>query len=102
MNSLEFRGKTDPEVRQKLVEMRLSYNNELMEILEKEQIRESQRELLIQKISNPQDAELLEMQFVKEREEASRKIKIASEIHEKQIQKYIQQKKQYINWLITG
>ena len=53
MNSLEFRGKTDPEVRQKLVEMRLSYNNELMEILEKEQIRESQRELMIQKISNP-------------------------------------------------
>ena len=33
------------------------------------------------------------MQFVKEREEASLKIKIASEVHEKQIQKYIQQKK---------
>lgn len=43
---------------------------------------------MIQKISNPQDADKLEQQFVKEREEASRRIKIASEIHEKQIQQY--------------
>lgn len=44
-------------------------------------------------VSNPQESEELEKQFIQEREQASLRIKEASDKHEKKILEYLQKNK---------
>lgn len=72
-----------------------------MQLLTNEEAREKQRDELIENTATNQEKEELLAQFKLEREEASKKIKQASEIHEKQIKKYIHLKES-LQYTVSG
>ena len=69
-------------IKKQMDNLRKKFNEELLNVLEEEQLKENSREQQILQVSNPQEAQLLEQQFGLERAKASQKIIEISNQHE--------------------